>query len=259
MSNNRWEARFHPNFRSTVVSLGLRETCPSRLSHCFLLLPALLGPSLPHWPALVPPVGLLFFTHRVLENRQNILQFISLPFIILNLFRDTIPSCSCSTCGFRAFLSARLRLCQVFSVLLEHLWSVFNLVFETVPFLSLSDFDHPSCGVLLSVLSTPRAWCALVFSAASFFCVDVGADVFSFVHLFFGLSSSFFGLQLELPSIFIPLHFDNGVPVILGQPKIFRISYIFIQRSRHRSLHVRCVFANLIRDDMTSCFIFSFM
>ena len=100
---------------------------------------------------------LAVFTHRVLDNRKNILQVISLPVIILNLFRDTIPSCSCFTCGFRAFLNALLRFCQMFSVLLEHLWSVFNLVFETVPFLSLSDFGHPSCGVLLSVLQTARA------------------------------------------------------------------------------------------------------
>ena len=45
---------------------------------------------------------LKIFTHRMLENRQNILQFVSLPFIIVDLFRDTIPSCSCFTCGFRA-------------------------------------------------------------------------------------------------------------------------------------------------------------
>ena len=96
--------------------------------------------------------SLAVFTHRVLENRQNILQFISLPFIILNLFRDTISSCSCFKCGFRTFLNALLRFCQVFSLLLENLWSVFNLVFETVPFLSLSDFGHPYRGVLLSVL-----------------------------------------------------------------------------------------------------------
>ena len=92
--------------------------------------------------------SLAVFTHRVLENRQNILQFISLPFIILNLFRDAISSCSCFTCGFRAFLSALFRFCQVFSLLLENLWSVFNLVLETVPFLSLSDFGHPTCGAL---------------------------------------------------------------------------------------------------------------
>ena len=128
------EKHVHQGFRTAFSSF---QACLDRLCHTGLLW--YLG-------------RLAVFTPRVLENRQNILQFISLPFIILNLFRDTISSCSCFTCGFRAFLNALLRFCQVFSVLLEHLWSVFNLVFETVPFLSLSDFGHPSRGVLLSVL-----------------------------------------------------------------------------------------------------------